>query len=311
VSSATGARPAGLGAFVQLGKLGIVEPWLGFFVAVSLLGGAAVASARSLCILALTLASTIAAFALTCCLDDISGARDGVDQANHRGGARWGVSKPILEGRLSERRALGYARLLGALTALGYLGVVALAWPLPGWVVVATAAVVLLAASYSYGPKLSYRGAGEPVIFAATAGTVLIPYLLVARVPSWTAVIDAVLVGSWNVQVMIFSNTQDAAGDRAAGRRTIAARLSERGNRLYIACLFIFWGAVTLVALVAGLAPSGYVPALVVVWALQVFQLWTGLVKGRCLQARRWGFRVVRAGTAALVIANLLTLHRS
>lgn len=295
--------------FYHLGKLGIVELWLGFFVAVSLLGEAAVASARSLSILGLSLLSTVAAIALTCSLDDITGARDGVDQANHRGGARWGVSKPILDGRLSERQASRIACVLGAVAALGCVGVVVLAWPLPGWVVLATAGAVLLAASYSYGPKLSYHGAGEVVVLAATAATVLVPYMLVARGLTRMVAFNALLVASWHVQVVVFSNGKDAGGDRAAGRMTIAARLPVRGYRAYVACVFASFWTVTAAALAAGWAPAGYALALVPVWALQGYQLWKGAGQEQWLRARLIGFRVVRLGTAALVIANLILVQ--
>lgn len=295
-----------LGLFFDLGKLGIVELWLGFFVGVSLVGRRAVTDVRAASILALTLVSSVAVFALTCSLDDIAGVRDGVDQANHRGSARRGVSKPILDGRLTERRALSFVHVLAAVTAVGFGGVIALAWPLPGWVVAMMACVVLLAASYSYGLKLSYHGAGELVVFAACAGTVLVPQGLIERTPSAAAVFSAVLVGSWNAQVVVFSNSQDAEGDRRAGRRTIAARTSRRGNRVYITSVFLFFWALTAAALVSGVVPVAYGVALAPVWALQVYQLWIGVRHERWLCARLLGFRVVRLGVAALVMVTVL-----
>ncbi len=296
----------GLRAFAELGKLRIVELWLGFFVALSLLRPGAASQTRQQLVLGSALVSMIAVAALTCCLDDITGKRDGVDQANHRGSHRWGVQKPLLDGRLTETRAVGFAAALAAIAGLGVAAILALAWPLPGWVLLTATGVVLLSVSYSYGPKLSYRGAGELSIFAAGAGTVLVPYGLFERTPSWPALLGAALVGSWQAQVVLFSNTHDAAGDRATGRLTLAARVSPQHNRWLVSAVFVSFWALTVTAIVLGAVPAGYAVALAPVWALQGYQLACGVGRGQWLQARRIGFRVVRVGTAALVLANLV-----
>ncbi len=293
-------------AWFELGKLRIVELWLGFFVGVSLLGAAATQDARALTILAAILVVGVAVIAATCSLDDIVGVRDGVDQATHQGDARWGVRKPILTGQLSEEHAFRFVHLLGVVAALAYAAVMVLAWPLPTWLLIAMPAMMLLAVNYSYGLKLSYHGAGELVIWVGAAGTVLIPYALVAHQPSGILLVEAALVGAWHAQVVVFSNTHDAAGDRATARLTIAARTSERGNRRYILAVFVASAAVGLVALATGLLPRGYLLALTPVWALQGYQLWCGLGQRRWLQARRLGFLVIRTGIVALVLANLL-----
>ena len=56
-------RPSRLRAFFELGKLRIVELWLGFFVGVTLLDAAALRDARSLAILGLILVVGIAVIA--------------------------------------------------------------------------------------------------------------------------------------------------------------------------------------------------------------------------------------------------------
>jgi 1,4-dihydroxy-2-naphthoate polyprenyltransferase len=292
--------------FFELGKLKIVELWLGFFVGVTLLGHAPLASPRALAVLALILVAGVAVIAATCSLDDIAGVRDGVDQANHRDGARWGVSKPILTGHLAERQAFGFVRLLGAVAVVATVGTVALAWPLPAWLVATIAVMMLVAVNYSYGLKLSYHGAGELVIFIGGAGTVLLPYALVAKAAPAPVIASALLVGAWHAQVVMFSNTNDAAGDRATGRMTMAARSSERGNRLYIAALFALGWAATVAAFVAGWIPAWYFLPLAPVWAMQARQLWLGLGQRRWLAARLTGFRVLRAGIVGLALANLL-----
>ena len=298
-------RSGGLRVFFELGKMRIVELWIGFFVGVTLLDAAALAAPRALAILGLILCVGVAVIAATCSLDDIVGVRDGVDQANHRGGARWGVNKPILSGELSEARAFRFVHLLALVAVTGFAGVLALAWPLPTWLLVAMPAMMLIALNYSYGLKLSYRGGGELVILTGAAGTVLIPCALITREASPMLLTESLLVGLWHAQVVVFSNTQDAAGDRATGRMTIAARTTERGNRLYILGVFTCSAAVGVAGLVAGFLPVAYALALAPVWAVQLMQLRRGLGQRRWLDARLLGFRNVRLGVAALVVANL------
>jgi len=292
-------------AFFELGKLRIVELWLGFFVSVSLLPPHFAHDGRALAILALILVVGVAVITATCSLDDIVGVRDGVDQANHRGGARWGVNKPILAGQLSARHAFRFVHVLAGVAVLAYAAVLALAWPLPGWLLVTMPAMMLLAVNYSYGLKLSYRGAGELVIFVGAAGTVLIPCALITGDASPILLVEAILVGLWHAQVVVFSNTQDAAGDRATGRLTIAARSSPDGNRRYITGVFALSAAVGVGGLIAGYLPASHVLALAPIWTLQAYQLWRGVVQRRWLQARLIGFRTIRVGIVALVLANL------
>ena len=294
-----------LRVFFELGKFKIVELWLGFCVGVALLGRTPLHDGRSLAILALILLAGIAVIAATCSLDDIVGVRDGVDQATHSHGTRWGVDKPILTGRLDEESAFRFIYLLGAVAVLGYAAVLVLAWPLPGWLLATMTAMMLLAVNYSYGLKLSYRGAGEFVIFTGGVGTVLLPYALVAKAAPPIVVVSAVLVGSWHAQVVMFSNTKDADGDRATGRMTIAARTSPRGNKVFIATVFVlFWGF-TALALGARFIPAWYALALAPVWAMQVAQLWLGLHREQWLAARLCGFRVLRVGIISLTLFNL------
>ena len=211
----------------------IVELWLGFFVGVALLGRAPLHDGRGRSpSSALILVAGIAVIAATCSLDDIVGVRDGVDQANHRG------RRALGRRQADPRRAAGAsARPSASCTcsasspSSATAATLALAWPLPAWLVVAMLAMMLLAVNYSYGLKLSYHGAGELVIFVGGAGTVLLPYALVAKRRRRRCCSSASLVGAWHAQVVMFSNTKDAAGDRATGRMTIAARTSPRGNR--------------------------------------------------------------------------------
>src|SRR5262249_32818143 len=146
----------------------------------------------------------------------------------------------------------------------------------------------------------------ELVIFVGAAGTVLIPCALIAHGATARLLAEAALVGSWHAQVVVCSNSHDAAGDRATGRMTIAARTSPRGNRAYIAALFTLSIGLTLAALATGILPRGIALALAPVWALQAYQLYAGVGRQEWLRARRTGFAVIRVGVAALVLANLL-----
>lgn len=304
-TAASAARPR-LRALFELGKLRIVELWLGFFAGVSLLDRSALTSPRVVALLALILVAGVAVIGATCALDDVTGVRDGVDQANHRAGARWGVRKPILQGEVTEDGALGFVRVLLVVGGAAYAGALALAWPLPGWLVSVMTAMMLLALSYSYGPKLSYRGAGELVIAVGGAGTVLVPYALVARAVTPALLVEAALVGAWHAQVVVFSNSHDADGDRATGRLTLAARLSPRANKLYIAALFVAVWAFAGAALATSLLPRAHALALAPVAALQLRQLLLGVWRDRWLDARLVGFRVLRVGIAGLTLLNLV-----
>jgi 1,4-dihydroxy-2-naphthoate polyprenyltransferase len=304
-SQGDGSALSRLGAFVELGKLGIVELWLGFFAGASLLGRGVREDGRALATLGLLLLFGIVVIGVTCCLDDITGARDGVDQANHRG-PRWGVRKPLIEGRLGDRQAVRIVRVAAGIGALLCAGVIALAWPLPGWVLVLLSGLPLLALNYSWGLKLSYRGAAEIVVLAGGLGTVLLPYAIVARTWTWTLLVSAALVGAWNAQIVMFSNTADAEGDRANGRWTIAARTTPAANKLYITTFFVGSWALSAAALENVRAPFLYALALCPVWAMQAHQLWLGVVEERWLDARRAGFRVLRTGVFAITLVNLL-----
>jgi len=172
---------------------------------------------------------------------------------------------------------------------------------------VGRALAMLIALNYPYGLKLRYRGAGELVIWVGAAGTVLIPYALIAHAAPAIVLVEAALVGLWHAQVVVCSNSHDAAGDRATARMTIAARTSARGNRIYVAAVFAASAAGGLTALATGWLPAAYALALAPVWTLQAYQLALGAGQQQWLRARRVGFLTIRVGIVALVLANLAT----
>lgn len=304
--AAQGARPK-VRALLDLGKLGLVDLWLGFFAGASLLGTGLLASPRSPAILALCLLFGVLVIALTCSLDDITGARDGVDRACHGGAPRWGVRKPLLDGSVTERQALRFSAVLAAGAAASLAGALALAWPLPAWVALAAIAIPLLPINYSYGLRLSYHGAGEIAVFAGGAGSVLIPVALVARAAPPPVLLCAGLVGAWHAQIVLCSNAHDAAGDRAAGRRTLAARMGPQGYRLFAFAVFAVVWALEAAALSAGVVSPLHAVLLLPAAVMQAAQLWLGARRGLWLDARRLGFRVLGAGVLGLTVANLVS----
>jgi 1,4-dihydroxy-2-naphthoate octaprenyltransferase len=186
----------------------------------------------------------------------------------------------------------------------------AIAAPVPWWLFAATIAVFLIGLNYSYGLRLSYwLGGGELVTFLAVAATLLLPYALVTdSVPTIVAV-ESALVGLWMLQIAIFSNTQDAAGDREAGRHTIAASVSPGRNEAFIAAVFVLSWGLLLVSLASGLLAPVYL-LLLLVAPLHLWQLVAGLGQGRWLLARTVGFWAFRASTAVLFVANLVAVSR-
>ncbi len=115
------------------------------------------------------------------------------------------------------------------------------------WLVPIGALAILALWLYSGGPRpYAELGLGEVMVFAffglmATAGSA---YVQVEFVPSsaWWA---SVPVGLLAVAILVANNLRDIPTDAAAGKRTLAVRLGERGTRaLYRACVAVAFLAV-------------------------------------------------------------------
>ena len=135
------------------------------------------------------------------------------------------------------------------------------------WLVAVGASAILAGWLYTGGPRpYGYLGLGELFVFVyfgivATVGTAYVQHLSVPTRAWWLGV----ATGFMACALLEANNLRDVQGDRAAGKRTLAARLGrERASALYLACvvgaLVGIAGAghyvVSLVALVT------YVPAL-------------------------------------------------
>lgn len=185
--------------------------------------------------------------------NDYSDGVRGTDDST-RVGPRRLVGSGLVEARSVKRAAFGAFGV--AMAAGAVLAAVA------GWELLAAGAVCVAAGwAYTGGPKpYGYLGLGEVFVFVffglvATAGT---SYVLLERL-HWFAVLCGVPVGLWAVSLLMANNLRDIAGDEAAGKRTLAVRVGDRGTRVaYMAVIEASYGA-ALVASVTGRAAAAAV----------------------------------------------------
>jgi 1,4-dihydroxy-2-naphthoate octaprenyltransferase len=124
-----------------------------------------------------------------------------------------------------------------------------------GWPIFALGiAAIVCAVAYTGGPfPLAYLGLGEVFVFlffglAAVAGTAFVqtgeltPLALAASVP----------VGALAVAILIVNNLRDIDTDRAAGKRTMAVRLGERGTKVEYAAMLLIAGGAPVVFWIVG-----------------------------------------------------------
>ena len=185
--------------------------------------------------------------------NDYSDGVRGTDDST-RVGPRRLVGSGLVEARsvkLAAFAAFGVAMAAGVVLAAA-----------AGWELLAAGAVCIAAGwAYTGGPKpYGYLGLGEVFVFVffglvATAGTT---YVLLERL-DWFAVLCGVPVGLWAVSLLMANNLRDIVGDEAAGKRTLAVRLGDRGTRVaYMAVLEASYAA-ALVASVTGRAAAAAV----------------------------------------------------
>jgi 1,4-dihydroxy-2-naphthoate octaprenyltransferase len=235
---------------------------------------------------------------------------DRSDERNYdprQGALRDRRRKPLLVGHLSVTQAVrfGYA---STASAIFFLACALAAAPRRPAAAVALMVLVLVASiQYSYGLKLSYRGAQEFILLMSPALTVLIPALLLRDDVGSVVVVEAFLFGVWSLLISVYSNVNDIAGDRAAGRRNMATIASPGAYRVFVAALTLVEATVVLAA-AATAAVSWWVPLfLAPELVVRGRQLHVGL-GGGALAARRLGITALRLGVAGLVIANLVSV---
>ncbi|WP_233158210.1 UbiA family prenyltransferase [Actinokineospora bangkokensis] len=290
-----------LGAYARLAKLDVWDYYLALPLAWSLCGFTGTG------VLLLFGVGTVLVIAAAVALDDVTGFRDGSDAANYGpdAPARRLARKPLLTGELDERQALVFGWACAVLGGVCWLG---LGLTAPLWTLVLLALLLVSAVQYSYGLKISYRGAQEVFLAGFGCGLVLCGVGLVRGAPTALAVVEAVVFGLGPLLVGVYSNANDAAGDAAVGRRTVAVLAGPGGHRAFTAGLTALEIGVVVFAAGLGAGPWWFALALLPAMACRVAQLRVGVGLGDALRARRWGLLAHRVAVASLVVVNLVVL---
>ncbi|MEU5362362.1 UbiA family prenyltransferase [Streptomyces sp. NPDC005925] len=298
-----------LRVYARLGKLDVYDYYLGIFLALSAaLFPLADFTGRQGLALAVFLAGEIAVLMAMVALDDVTGFRDGSDLANYGpdNPLRSKARKPLVAGTLTVPQALRFAWGCAGSGAVLWAGAALLAPHRPLWALVAAGALFAVSLQYSYGLKISYHGFQEAFLVALGAVLVVVPYGLVTGGWSGFLMVQAVLFGFGPLMFGVYSNTHDVAGDRAVGRPTVAALVSERGNAVFIGALSGTEFLIGAVASVTGTAPWWFVLLMLPASALRARQYLTGFVRGDIMTARRTGFAVHRLSVLLMTAANVL-----
>ncbi len=142
-------------------------------------------------------------------------------------GERLGPTRAVQAGWLT---AAQMRRGMAVAFALATLCGAYLTWA-AGWPIVAIGvASILSGIAYTGGPyPLGYHGLGDLFVlvffgFVAVCGTAFVSLLEVPSLAWWAAV----PVGCLATAILVVNNLRDREGDRAAGKRTLAARFGRR-----------------------------------------------------------------------------------
>ena len=188
--------------------------------------------------------------------NDVADHSRGVDTPERAGPARITAT-----GLASPRAVVAAAGMSFAVAAGAGL---ALALAVQPWLLTIGAASILAAVLYSGGPRpYAGLGLGEVAVFAffglvAVCGTA---YVQVEAVPA-AAWWSAVMVGLLAVAILVANNLRDIPTDAAAGKRTLAVRLGERGTRVLYAAVVAGAFAAVLGGVAAGGLPTASLLAL-------------------------------------------------
>lgn len=294
-------------AYGRLAKLDVFDYYLSAVLVWTLLLPAVRLDGQVLGALAAFLAGEVLLMAALVALDDLTGYRDGSDLINYGpdAPARRLRRKPLVAGSLTEAQVVRFAVVTTVLGALLWTVAVLAAPHRPTWALVLTAGTLLLYPQYSWGLKLSYRGFQELYIAALGWALVLAPYGLLAGDLPGFVVVQALLFGLGPLLFGVYSNTNDIAGDRRAGRPTVAARTSPRGNARFVAAVSLVEVALILGAPAAG-APWWFPLAMLPTMLLRANQYALGFRRRDILRARRLGIGIHRVTVVALLAVNLL-----
>lgn len=297
-------------AYSRLAKAEFFDFYLSVLVVLAAVPVALRFDDRTLLTMLLFLVGEVGVVSAVMAFDDVTGFLDGSDRANYAdpSGLRKTHRKPLLTGALTVRQAMWFARCALVWGAVWCALAIVSAPYTPLWAVLATAAGVIFSVQYSWGLKLSYRGAAELLIAATPVVIVVAPYgLITGELPAFVLV-QGVLFGLWQILVSAYSNSNDIAGDRAVGRRNAATTLDRRGNTRFLTGLSLLDPLVVLGATALGWAPVWFPLVMAVPLMLRARQLLGWRRTHDALLSRRRGVTAHRVGVAALVVANVIHL---
>ncbi|GGU92711.1 hypothetical protein GCM10010182_05050 [Actinomadura cremea] len=300
-------RSGGLAAYARLAKLDIYDYYLGLPLVWALLAPAVRWDTDTFALLALVLIAEVVVVAAMVGFDDITGYRDGSDAANYGSDAarRRLHRKPLVAGTLTESQALRFAWAAAAAGAVLWATAGVAAPHRPAWAIILAAVCVAASVQYSWGLKLSYRGFQEIFLIGLGIGWTLVPYALLTGAVSGFVLVQAVVFGAGPMIFGLYSNTNDADGDRAAGRVTVATLVSARTHRSFVAATTAAQVLLIAGSAAAGVAPWWFPAVLLPVVAMRLAHLVIGF-RGDILRARRIAIHAHRATVGLLIVANLV-----
>ncbi|MFC9734034.1 UbiA family prenyltransferase [Streptomyces roseolus] len=298
-----------LRTYARLGKLDVYDYYLGTFIALSaVLLPAGALTGRTAALFGVFLVGQVFLLMAMTAFDDVTGFRDGSDITNYGPDhpLRNVKRKPLVAGALTVPEALRFAWASAVLAALLFGVTAALAPHRPAWTTIGLVVLWVVTLQYSYGVKLSYHGFQEIYLVALGFALVILPYGMVTGQATGFLLVQAVLFGFGPLMFGVYSNTNDVEGDRAVGRPTVAALVSERGNARFIGALSLAEFLTIAVASLAGVAPWWFVLVMLPASLLRLRQYLLGFRSGDIMRARRTGFAVHRLGVVLMIAANLL-----
>ena len=193
----------------------------------------------------------------------------------HRGAdvERLGPPRVTQLGLLNEAQMKrGIAVVLGLAVLIGGALIARGGWP----IALLGAASLLAALAYTAGPfPLAYHGLGEVAValFFGGVGVLGTVYLQLEAIPA-TAYIAALAVAAHATAILVVNNLRDLASDAAAGKRTLAVRIGERGTLVeYRLLLALPFALVAGVAIATGIERLGWLlPWILIVPAWTLMQ---------------------------------------
>ena len=155
---------------------------------------------------------------------------------------------------------------LAAVLAFGVAAIagLALAVLVSLWLLLVGVAAIAAAVLYTGGPRpYGYAGLGEVMVlvFFGVVATTGSAFVQIERIPA-TAWWGSFVVGLLACAILLANNVRDLAGDRLAGKRTLAVRVGDRSARgIYVGCVAGAFAAILPIAFDAPWALLGFLAA--------------------------------------------------